>query len=112
MADPVSNQNPVTVTSGKTAQAGKQSEARAPREPERSENSETAAAEETVKLSETGVSLSTSGAGGSAARIESADEALSVAQQVREQLSGNHAMALAAHGSNARAAAATLEKTA
>lgn len=112
MADPVSNQNPVAVNNGKRAAGGQPSETRAPREPEGNENRPATATGDTVKISEAGASMSASGAGGATTRIESREEALSLAQQLREQLSGNNAMALAAQGSNTKAAAAALEKSA
>lgn len=112
MADPVSNQNPAAISNGPAAQARPQGEARAPREAENSETRTTPAEQDTLELSETGRSLSTSSAGENAGRIQSPQEALGLAQQLREQLSDNNALALAAHGNNSKAAAATLEKTA
>lgn len=107
MAGPISN-NPSTVSNTKTARADDN-----PAHNQRAENNDpntvVAPPQDTVELSEVGVSLSASNSSSqSEGRLQNYQEAMQLAQDLRTQISNNSEAALAAHGGSAQAATAAL----
>jgi hypothetical protein len=101
MANPISNQNP-GIPSHKPARAEENSSRQVQN---REENTETRpdASQDTVKLSETGVTLNsaeTGGKGTSENKIQSHEEALTLAQTIRQQMEDNATPAAALYGKN------------